>query len=76
MSINDKWKTALEGMGITGSKADFLSEYAESHSKDEVSQNEESSDFPNLLFPVVKKVFAKTLGGDLGFASKEETRRG
>lgn len=72
MSINDKWKTALEGMGITGSKADFLSEYAESHSKDEVSQNEESSDFPNLLFPVVKKVFAKTLGGDLGFASKEE----
>jgi hypothetical protein len=79
MSINDKWKTALEGMGITGSKADFLSEYAESHSKDKVShsidpilKNEEISDFPNLLFPVVKKVFAKTLAGDLGFASKEE----
>lgn len=76
MSINDKWKTALEDMGITGSKADFLSEYTESHSKDNsidpILKNEEISDFPNLLFPVVKKVFAKTLGGDLGFASKEE----
>lgn len=63
MSINDKWKTALEDMGITGSKADFLSEYTESHSKDNsidpILKNEEISDFPNLLFPVVKKVFAK-----------------
>ena len=72
MLINDKWKTALEGMGITGSKADFLSEYTESHSKDEVSQNEESSDFSNLLFPLVKRVSVKTLASDLSFASKEE----
>jgi len=72
MSINDKWKTALEGMGITGSKAVFLSEYAESHSKDNSTDPILNDDFSNLLFPVVKKVFAKTLAGDLVFASKEE----
>jgi hypothetical protein len=70
MSINNKWKTSsLESMRITGSKGDFLSEYTESHSKDEVSQNEESNSF---LLPISLKVTAKSISSDLIFASKEE----
>lgn len=60
MSLNqekmDKWKSAL---GQTGSKADFLSEYAEHHNNE--AKIEESS---NLL-PIAMKIAAKTIGQDL-----------
>lgn len=67
MSLNqekkDKWKSVLGQMGVTGSKADFLSEYAEHHSNNE-AKIEESNDLPNLL-PVAMKIAAKAIGPDL-----------
>ena len=54
-----KWATILERMGMTGSKADWMSEYVEMHSK-----NESLSDFPTLL-PMAKQIFAKTIGLDI-----------
>jgi hypothetical protein len=54
-----KWAPILERMGMTGSKAECMSEYVEIHSK-----NESLSDFPTLL-PIAKQIFAKTVGLDI-----------
>ena len=61
-----KWAPILESMGMTGSKADWMSEYAEMHSKNEstLSNNTTAEDFPTLL-PIAMKVSAKTIGTDL-----------
>jgi hypothetical protein len=67
-----KWAPILSGMGLTGSKADWMSEYAEIHSKNEhwggMQPSEESSeaveDFPSML-PMAMKVAAQTIGTDL-----------
>ena len=61
-----KWAPILEKMGMTGSKADWMSEYAEMHSKNEstLSNNTTAEDFPTLL-PIAMKVSAKTIGTDL-----------
>lgn len=68
MSLNqekmDKWKSVLGQMGVTGSKADFLSEYTELHNNNEAKIEESSNDFPNLL-PIAMKIAAKTIGQDL-----------
>jgi len=68
MSLNqekmDKWKSVLGQMGVTGSKADFLSEYAELHNNNEAKIDESFNDFPNLL-PTAMKIAAKTIGQDL-----------
>lgn len=68
MSLNqekmDKWKSVLGQMGVTGSKADFLSEYAELHNNNEAKIEESSNDLPNLL-PIAMKIEAKTIGQDL-----------
>lgn len=68
MSLNqekiDKWKSVLGQMGVTGSKADFLSEYAELHNNNEAKIEESSNDLPNLL-PITMKITAKTIGQDL-----------
>ena len=60
-----KWAPILEKMGMTGSKADRMSEYAEMHSKSEITSNNTlstntASDFPALL-PIAKQIFAKTV---------------
>ena len=63
----NKWATILSGMGITGSKADWMSEYAEMHEKNEnwsSSSSEEVDDFPTFL-PIAMKVAAQTIGTDL-----------
>lgn len=66
--IMKKWAPILEGVGLTGSKADWMSEYAEIHSNSEFDKNtlstEETSDFPSI-FPMAKKIVAKTIGLDL-----------
>jgi hypothetical protein len=55
----------LSGMGLTGSKADWMSEYAEMHSKSESAQADAAiDDFPSLL-PIAMKVSAQTIGTDL-----------
>lgn len=66
-----KWAPILESMGMTGSKADWMSEYAEMHSKNEttlsnttLSNNTTAEDFSTLL-PMAMKVSAKTIGTDL-----------
>ena len=60
-----KWAPILERMGMTGSKADRMSEYAEMHSKNENTlSNTTTEDFPTLL-PMAKQIFAKTVGLDI-----------
>ena len=60
-----KWAPILEKMGMTGSKADWMSEYAEMHSKNETTlSNTTTEDFPTLL-PMAMKVAAQTIGTDL-----------
>jgi hypothetical protein len=60
-----KWAPILSGVGLTGSKADWMSEYAEMHSKSEsVLSNTTTDNFPNLL-PIAMKVSAQTIGTDL-----------
>ncbi len=64
-----KWAPILDNMGVTGSKANWMSEYAEMHSKNEnvlsntTTLNSTSEDFP--LLPVAMKISAQTVGLDL-----------
>ena len=67
--IIKKWSPILERVGLTGSKAQWMSEYAEMHSNNEVEKNtlsteKTSNDFSSLL-PIAMKVCAKTIGLDL-----------
>ena len=69
-----KWAPILDSMGLTGSKADWMAEYANKQTETLVENTLPSegttSDFPSLL-PIAMRVAAKTnIGG--GFASKEE----
>jgi hypothetical protein len=68
--IVKKWAPILENIGLTGSKADWMSEWAELHSKQEI-ENSKPEEFPSLL-PIAMKVAAKTIAQDLIFASQEE----
>lgn len=82
-----KWAPILNSMGMTGSKAEWMSEYVEMHSNNEVEKNTSteytSNDFPSLL-PMAKKIVAKTVGLDIvavkpmsspGVPSEETMRR-
>lgn len=55
--IYNKWSSIIHSMGVTGSKADWLSEYAN-------KQIKHSEEFPSLL-PVVMRIAAQTIGQDL-----------
>ena len=72
-----KWAPILEKMGMTGSKADWMSEYAEMHATNNhwgtvedlkdlsnTESNTTTGDFPTLL-PIAMKVSAQTIGTDL-----------
>jgi len=60
-----KWAPILESMGMTGSKAEWMSEYAEMHSNNETTLSSiTTEEFPTLL-PIAKQIFAKTIGLDL-----------
>ena len=60
-----KWAPILDNMGITGSQANWMSEYAEMHSKNEtVISNTKTEDFQTLL-PISMKISAQTIGTDL-----------
>lgn len=72
--IKNKWAPIIDSMGVTGSKADWLSEYAKKHTENEsmLTTDSDNSDFPSLL-PIAMGVAARTIGQDIvGFASKEE----
>ena len=67
--IMKKWAPILNSIGMTGSKAEWVSEYVEIHSNNEVEKNTlsteyTSNDFTNLL-PISKKIVAKTVGLDI-----------
>ena len=72
----DKWSSIINSMGITGSKSDWMTEYAnkqiETLQENTLSSGDTTSDFPSLL-PIAMRVAARTIGQDIGgFASKEE----
>ena len=64
-----KWAPIIDSMGVTGSKADWFSQYAQMHSNNEskIEENTLASDtteFPSLL-PMAMQVASKTIGMDL-----------
>lgn len=66
----EKWAPIMNSMGVTGSKADLISQYVETHSLNE--QQSDTLSFPSLL-PTAIKVAARTISQDIGgFASQEE----
>jgi len=79
----DKWKPILDSVGVTGSKADWLSQYASAQTANEDFINQPTKEFPSIL-PMVMKIAAQTIGMDLvsvqpmsgpGGTSKEEMDR-
>jgi len=59
----DKW--TLGGMGLTGSRAEWISQYAEAHSSGEAAiSNTAAEEFPSLL-PIAMKISAQTISADL-----------
>ena len=63
--IYKKWAPILDNIGLTGSKANWMAEYVEMHSKSESTDINENTltDFP--ILPMVKRVAAQTIGLDL-----------
>jgi hypothetical protein len=68
-----KWEPILDSMGITGSKADWMSQYANAHLDNETQRDNKieqilesntDNEFPNLL-PIAMKISAQTVGLDL-----------
>ena len=64
-----KWAPIIDSMGVTGSKADWFSQYTQMQSNNEskIEENTLASDtteFPSLL-PMAMKVASKTIGMDL-----------
>jgi hypothetical protein len=65
-----KWAPIIDSMGVTGSKADWLSQYAQmiSNSESKIEENTVASDttteFPSLL-PMAMQVASRTIGMDL-----------
>lgn len=73
--IMKKWKPIIDGMGLSGSHSNWLSEYAEMHSRGKLLdwsttstsveiEDESIYSFPSLL-PFSMKVAAQTIGMDL-----------
>jgi len=68
-----KWAPILESMGMTGSKADWMNQYVNTHIDsekerdnkiDQILESNTDNEFPSLL-PIAKKIVAKTVGLDL-----------
>jgi hypothetical protein len=75
----NKWDNIINSVGLTGSKADWMAEYAQLH-QDKESKIEENTlttedtsiEFPSLL-PIAMRVAARTIGQDIGgFYTQEE----
>lgn len=67
--IQQKWAPILGSMGVTGSKADWLAEYAQNMKMGELSHPGGSTDdstdnFPSIL-PMAMRVASRTIGMDL-----------
>ena len=56
----EKWKSIIDSISLTGSKADWMSEYAEFHSSnDDIKLNT----YP--ILPIAMSVVSRTIGMDL-----------
>ncbi len=67
--INKKWAPILGSIGLTGSRADWMSQYAEMQSNQNINGNlselqKEENTFDSIL-PLAIKVASKTIGNDL-----------
>lgn len=74
--IKDKWGPIINSMGLTGSKADWMAEYANSHFDKEndkkidtllnntLASDGTTSDFPSIL-PMAMRLASQTVGLDL-----------
>ena len=60
-ATQDKWDNLIRNMGLTGSKATWMSQYTGLQSQTTTST---SSSFTNML-PIAMKVVAQTIGLDL-----------
>lgn len=62
----NKWGALINGVGLTGSKADWISQYAQIHTDMELNSvgTQSSEVFPSVL-PMSIKVAAQTVGLDL-----------
>ena len=56
----------MDSMGVTGSKADWMSQYTEMHSNNEskIEENNTTYDFSSLL-PIAMRTAARTISQDL-----------
>lgn len=60
-----KWAPILESMGMTGSKADWMSQYANAHiDNEQILESNTDNEFPSLL-PIAMKISAQTIGMDI-----------
>jgi hypothetical protein len=68
-----KWGPILDSMGMTGSKADWMSQYANAHIDNEkerdnkinqILESNTDNEFPSLL-PIAMKISAQTIGMDI-----------
>ena len=62
--IMKKWAPILNSMGATGSKADWMSQYAEMYSNNE-SKVEENTTVNDFLLPLSMRVASQTIGMNL-----------
>ena len=63
--IMKKWAPILNSMGVTGSKADWMSQYVEMQSNNEPKVEENTTVNDNFFFPVAMRVASQTIGMDL-----------
>lgn len=79
--IYDKWSPIIGSLGVTGSKADWLSQYAESISGSLDNISTQSNTFESSILPMSMKVAAQTIGLNLvpvvpmGGKTQEEIER-
>jgi len=71
--IFDKWSPIVESMGVTGSRANWMSQYIQNHEESEraswsgtiPTQTSQTTPFESTLLPMAMKVAAQTIGMDL-----------
>ena len=62
-----KWDSVLSGMGMSQEKKEWMSQYAELHTTNEIVTTPDSiiTSQPESLLPIAMKIAAQTIGQDL-----------
>jgi hypothetical protein len=66
----NKWDSVLSGMRMSEEKKEWMSQYAELHTTNEIVSTPDTiitlqPTDNNILFPMAKRIFAQTIGQDL-----------